>query len=137
MSLGALLHSRVVAGDLFFVVLIFCAVYSRRFGDRGTALGLIGFQVYFMSLFVGATVSALPKLCGVVAVAFACSALVRFALVPETPTGILDRLRDAFRARLAQLVTAQLELLDAGPGRHREGPRRTCATAPRGCTRRR
>ncbi|GAA3769809.1 FUSC family protein [Streptomyces coacervatus] len=114
-SLGAVLHSRVVGGDLFFVALIFCAVYARRFGDRGTALGLIGFQVYFMSLFVGATVSGLPQLWGVVAVAVASSAVVRFALVPETPAGILQRLREAFRARLAQLVTAQLALLDAGP----------------------
>ncbi|MET9907558.1 FUSC family protein [Streptomyces sp. NPDC006476] len=114
-SLGALLHSRVIAGDVFFVALIFCAVYARRFGDRGTALGLVGFQVYFMSLFVGATVSALPQLYGVVVVAFAASAVMRFGLVRETPAGILERLRDAFRARLAQLVSAQLELLDAGP----------------------
>jgi uncharacterized membrane protein YccC len=114
-SLAALLHSRVVAGDLFFVALIFCAVYSRRFGDRGTSLGLIGFQVYFVSLFVGATVPDLPELYGVIGVAFACSALVRFAVVPETPAGILKRLREAFRARLAQLVSAQLDLLDAGP----------------------
>ncbi|MFF6990841.1 FUSC family protein [Streptomyces sp. NPDC010273] len=114
-SLSALLNSRVVAGDIFFVLLIFGAVYSRRFGDRGTALGLIGFQIYFLSLFVGATVSALPRLYGVIGVAFVCSALVRFALVPETPTGTLDRLRRAFRARFAQLVTAQIALLDAGP----------------------
>jgi uncharacterized membrane protein YccC len=135
-SLGALLHSRVVAGDVFFVALIFCAVYGRRFGDRGTALGLIGFQVYFVSLFVGATVSGLPGLCGAIAVAFVCSAVVRFAVVPETPTGLLDRLRDAFRARLAQLVTAQLELLGAGPdeadralGHVREGTARLHETA--------
>jgi hypothetical protein len=114
-SLSALLNSRVVAGDVFFVLLIFGAVYSRRFGDRGTALGLIGFQIYFLSLFVGVTLSALPRLYGVLGVAFVCSALVRFALVPETPTGMLDRLRRAFRARFAQLVTAQLALLDAGP----------------------
>ncbi|MEV0742961.1 FUSC family protein [Streptomyces sp. NPDC050549] len=114
-SLSALLNSRVVAGDVFFVLLIFGAVYSRRFGDRGTALGLIGFQIYFLSLFVGVTVSALPRLYGVIGVAFVCSALVRFALVPETPTGTLDRLRRAFRARFAQLVAAQLALLDAGP----------------------
>ncbi|MFI6409552.1 FUSC family protein [Streptomyces sp. NPDC050548] len=114
-SLSALLNSRVVAGDVFFVLLIFGAVYSRRFGDRGTALGLIGFQIYFLSLFIGATVSTLPRLYGVIGVAFVCSALVRFALVPETPTGTLDRLRRAFRARFAQLVTAQLALLDAGP----------------------
>ncbi|MFF1720543.1 FUSC family protein [Streptomyces sviceus] len=115
LSLGALLSSRVLAGDLFFVALIFCAVYSRRFGDRGTALGLIGFQVYFVSLFVGATVSGLPELYGVLCVAFLGSAAARFLLVPETPAGLLERLREAFRVRLAQLVSAQLELLDAGP----------------------
>lgn len=114
-SLGALLNQRVVAGDLFFVVLIFCAVYGRRFGDRGTALGLIGFQVYFLSLFVGATASVLPELYGVICVAFACSAIARFVLLPQTPAGTLDRLRRAFRARLAQLLASQAELLDAGP----------------------
>ncbi|WP_225825524.1 FUSC family protein [Streptomyces naphthomycinicus] len=114
-SLGALLHQRVVLGDLFFVGLIFCAVYGRRFGDRGTALGLIGFQVYFLSLFVRATTSALPALFGVVCVAFACSAAARFLLLPQTPAGILDRLRRAFRARLAQLLAVQTALLDAGP----------------------
>ncbi|MGA5895722.1 FUSC family protein [Streptomyces venetus] len=112
--LGAVLNARLYAGDIFFVVLIFCAVYGRRFGDRGTALGLIGFQVYFLSLFVGATLSSLPALCGVIALAFCSSALLRFAVVPATPTAVLQRLRLAFRARLAQLVSAQLDLLDAG-----------------------
>ncbi|GAA2293140.1 FUSC family protein [Streptomyces hawaiiensis] len=112
-SLGAVLNTRVVVGDAFFVVLIFCAVYGRRFGDRGTALGLIGFQVYFLSLFVGATLDTLPELCGAMALAFCSSALMRFAVVPATPTGVLLRLRLAFRARLAQLVSAQAELLDA------------------------
>ncbi|MFJ4245537.1 FUSC family protein [Streptomyces iakyrus] len=112
-SLGAVLNTRLFVGDVFFVVLIFCAVYGRRFGDRGTALGLIGFQVYFLSLFVGAKASTLPALCGALAVAFCASALMRFAVVPATPAGVLLRLRLAFRARLAQLVAAQAELLDA------------------------
>ncbi|MEU6118607.1 FUSC family protein [Streptomyces sp. NPDC047117] len=115
MSLGALLHSQIIAGDIFFVLLIFAAVYGRRFGDRGTALGLIGFQVYFVSLFVRATTDTLPELYLTLTVAFACSAVVRFAVVPETPQRTLGRLREAFRARLAQLVAAQLELLDATP----------------------
>ncbi|MFC9677825.1 MULTISPECIES: FUSC family protein [unclassified Streptomyces] len=114
-SLAALLHNMVIAGDLFFIALIFGAVYSRRFGDRGTALGLIGFQIYFVSLFVSATVSSLPLLYATLAIAFACSAVVRFAVVPETPERVLGRLRDAFRARLAQLVDTQAELLDAEP----------------------
>ncbi len=136
MTLAAALHSNIVAGDVVFVLLIFCAVYGRRFGDRGTALGLIGFQIYFVSLFVGATVSGLPELYGAVALAFGCSALVRFVLVPETPTGVLERLRKAFRARLAQLLSAQLELLGAGPQeadraleRVREGTARLHETA--------
>ncbi|MFF4402880.1 FUSC family protein [Streptomyces sp. NPDC001480] len=114
-TLGALLNTRVVAGDLFFVALIFCAVYGRRFGDRGTALGLIAFQTYFISLFVRASAGALPGLYGAIAVGFVCSATARFVLVRQTPAGTLDRLRRAFRARLAQLVDAQAELLDAGP----------------------
>lgn len=130
-SLGALLHSRLVTGDVFFILLIFCAVYSRRFGDRGTALGQIGFQVYFLSLFVGVTVATLPTLCGVIVLSFACSALARFVLLPATPSGILDRLRRAFRARLAQLIAAEIALLDADPeGREKaldEARRRTAA----------
>ncbi|MEV5595505.1 FUSC family protein [Streptomyces sp. NPDC052496] len=114
-SLGALLHSQVVAGDVFFVALIFGAVYCRRFGDRGTALGLIGFQTYFVSLFVGATLAALPVLALTLGIAFACSAVVRFTVVPETPQRILRWLRGAFRARVAQLVATHIELLDARP----------------------
>lgn len=114
-TLGSLLNQRVVVGDLFFVLVIFGAVYSRRFGDRGTTLGLIGFQFYFLSLFVQANMSTLPALYGVLALAFACSALVRFVLLPQTPAGTLERLRRAFRARLAQLIATQIELLDAGP----------------------
>ncbi|MGW0582097.1 FUSC family protein, partial [Streptomyces sp. NPDC002920] len=114
-SSAALLSGREVAGGVVFVVLIFCAVYGRRFGDRGTALGLIGFQTYFLALFVEVTTASLAGFCGALAVAFASSAVARFALVPQTPAGVLDRLRRAFRARLAQLLDAQLELLDAGP----------------------
>ncbi len=117
MSLGTLLNSRVIEGDLFFVALIACAVYVRRFGDRGTALGMIGFQVYFISLFVHARPSGLPALYLTLTVAFACAAAVRFAVVPATPEATLSRLRRAFRARLAQLVETQRQLLDAEPER--------------------
>ncbi|QHC27075.1 FUSC family protein [Streptomyces sp. GS7] len=115
MTLAALLHNQIIAGDLFFIALIFGAVYARRFGDRGMALGLIGFQVYFVSLFVHATLPTLPELYLTLGVAFACSAVVRFAVVPETPERTLRRLREAFRARLAQLVATHIELVDAGP----------------------
>jgi hypothetical protein len=111
MSLGTLLNHYVIIGDLFFVALIFAAVYARRFGDRGTSLGLIGFQVYFVSLFVHAHVGTLPQLYGVLFAAFCCAAVARFALVRATPESTLPRLRRAFRARLAQVVDAQMALV--------------------------
>ncbi|MCQ4045462.1 FUSC family protein [Streptantibioticus rubrisoli] len=111
MSLGTLLNHYVIIGDLFFVALIFAAVYARRFGDRGTSLGLIGFQVYFVSLFVHAHVGMLPQLYGVLFAAFCCAAVARFALVRATPEFTLQRLRRAFRARLAQVVDAQTALV--------------------------
>ncbi|MEU9400071.1 FUSC family protein [Streptomyces sp. NPDC048242] len=114
-SLGAVLNQWPLVSDICFLLLIFCAVYGRRFGDRGTGLGLIGFQVYFLSLFVRATVDLLPSLFVVISVAFVCSALARFVLLPQTAAGTLDRLRRAFRARLGLLITSQIELLDAGP----------------------
>ncbi|MEU6816788.1 FUSC family protein [Streptomyces sp. NPDC046860] len=114
-SLGAVLNRWPLVSDVSFLLLIFAAVYGRRFGERATGLGLIGFQVYFLSLFVRATVPMLPSLYVVIAVAVGCSAFARFVLMPQTEAGTLDRLRRAFRARLGQLLSTQIELLDAEP----------------------
>ncbi|MCQ4082551.1 FUSC family protein [Streptomyces sp. RB6PN25] len=117
-TLGALLDPYVIVGDLTFLALIFAAVYVRRFGDRGTSLGLIGFQIYFVSLFVHARMALLPHLYATLVIAVCCAAVARFALVPATPERTLSQLRRAFRARLAQVVQAQEELVgEAGaPG---------------------
>jgi len=119
-TLGALLNPHIVIGDIFFILLIFGAAYARRFGERGTALGVISFQVYFVALFVHATPATLPKLCLTVVLAFASSAVLRFVVVPARPEHSLARLRQAFRARIAQLFGTQLAFLDAGPD-EREG----------------
>lgn len=136
-SLAALLHNMVVAGDLFFIVLIFGAVYSRRFGDRGTALGLIGFQIYFVSLFVSATVSSLPLLYGTLAIAFACSAVVRFAVVPETPERVLGRSCVTRSGRGSRSWwTPRPNCSTPNPTSWRRSST-TCGGAPHACTRRR
>ncbi|MER5479155.1 FUSC family protein [Streptomyces sp. NPDC002734] len=114
LTLGTLLSGTFV-GTVVFVVLIFGAVYCRRFGDRGFALGMIGFQSYFLSQFLGVGTAGLPGLYWPVGAGFACSALIRFGVVQAGPEQVLGRLRAAFRARFAQLVSAQIELLDAGP----------------------
>ncbi|MBP0459043.1 FUSC family protein [Streptomyces montanisoli] len=115
MSLGAVLASHRIPSDLVFLALIFCAVYARRFGDRGYTIGLFGFQFYFVSLFVHASPSSLPQIWLALAVAFASSAVSRFVLFRQSTVGTLGRLRNAFRARLAQLVATQVEMFDATP----------------------
>jgi hypothetical protein len=116
LSMGALLHGQIVAGDLAFLAVICGAVYVRRFGDRTTALGMISFQLWFVSVFAGATPDRLPLLYATLALAFAASAFTRLVLVPDRPESVLRRLRQAFRARLAQTVAAQIVLLRAAPG---------------------
>jgi hypothetical protein len=120
-TLGALLDPYILAGDLTFLGWIFAAVYVRRFGDRGTSLGLIGFQIYFVSLFVHARTAMLPQLYGVLAAAVCCAAVSRFALVPATPERTLSQLRRAFRTRLAQLVQTQEELVGEAERDETEG----------------
>ncbi|MEU9579431.1 FUSC family protein [Streptomyces chilikensis] len=114
LTLGTLLSGTFV-GVAVFVALIFGAVYCRRFGDRGFALGMIAFQSYFLSQFLGVGTEGLPGLYWPVGAGFACSALIRFGVVQAGPEQVLGRLRAAFRARFAQLVSAQVDLLDAGP----------------------
>ena len=109
---GGLLPFRFVS-DLVFVVVIFLAVYVRRFGKRGTSLGWIAFQVYFVTLFLRIDTGTLPRFYAVLAIALAASAVVRFGIVRVTPERTLRRLRGAFRARLARVVDALADVVEA------------------------
>jgi uncharacterized membrane protein YccC len=115
-TLGAELYTVRAAADAVFVVLIFAAVYIRRFGPRGTGLGLISFQTFFVSQFAHVDTALLPKTYGVLAIGFCSSALVRFGLVRATPERTLNRLRHSFRARLAACLDAMIDLAVASPG---------------------
>ena len=46
---AAVLAPHKVASDVVFVVVVFAAVYARRFGTRGRALGMVAFMAYFLS----------------------------------------------------------------------------------------
>jgi uncharacterized membrane protein YccC len=115
-TLGAELYAFRAAADAVFVVLIFVAVYIRRFGPRGTGLGLVSFQIFFVSQFAHVDPALLPTTCFVLAIGFCSSALVRFGLVRATPARTLGRLRHSFRARLAACLDAMADLAAAPPG---------------------
>ncbi|MYS80575.1 FUSC family protein [Embleya scabrispora] len=117
LSVGGLLAPFPLASHLAFLLLIFTAVYARRFGRRGLDLGIFAFMAYFLSQFARIQPHQLPQLTAASAVAFAAAAITRLCLVPTTSHQILRRLRAAFNRRLrdAQQATSDL-LADGGAG---------------------
>ena len=121
---GALLAPWPLIGDAAFLVIIFVAIYLRRFATRGFPVGMVGFMTFFFALFIHATVALLPLLALAVVIALACSALAHFVLVPRRPRLALRRQVTAFRARLGQLVEAGAQLIEAPDERRQQVLRR-------------
>lgn len=113
-SLGALLATDRVVGDVVFVAIIFAAVYARRFAARGMALGMVAFMTYFFALFLGATVDQLPWLIGTVFVGTACSFVMNSYVFPDRPDRLLRRTLQVMRARIDAVVDAAADGLEAG-----------------------
>lgn len=118
----ALLEPYRAASDVGFLVIVFCAVYLRRFGSRGFAVGMVGFMTYFFALFVHATAAELWGMLAGALAGLACSALSNFLLVRGRPDRGLTATVAAFRARTARIVDAVIRLVEVGhPDRRREG----------------
>lgn len=118
-TLGAVLATHRVAGDVIFVAIMFGAVYARRFGGRGMALGMVAFMTYFFALFLGATIGQVPWLIGAVLVGAACSLGMQTYVFPDRPDRVLRRTLRALWARVRMVVelTAQA-LVTNGLDRH-------------------
>ncbi|OPG09454.1 FUSC family protein [Microbispora sp. GKU 823] len=111
---GCALASFPGAAEAVFVLLVFCAVYVRRYGPREQALGIFAFMAYFLTQFLGARLSQLPGVSAAVGVGFAADALVGFGLLRTTPARTLRRLRRAFDFHLEQVVLGAIEVVRAG-----------------------
>ncbi|MGW0084276.1 FUSC family protein [Streptomyces sp. NPDC003393] len=114
-AVGSALAPYRVPADVVFVALIFAALYIRRLGPRATTLGVFAFQLFFVTQFVGTRLAQLPHLVLAVLVAFACSALVRFAFLRAPPERTLARLHRAFRVRLGMVLDALIEVAEGDP----------------------
>ena len=111
---AALLSPRKVAGDVVFVVIVFGAVYVRRFGPRGRALGMVAFMAYFFTLYLGARVSELPWLIGAVAVGTVSTYVMSAYVLPDRPESVLRATIRALRARMAIVVDTTAEAVRTG-----------------------
>ena len=107
--------------DVVFIVLMYAAVAVRRFGPRGTALGMVGFLGFLFALFFQARLAQVPWMCVAIGVAMLCAYVVRFAVVRDDPERSLRWSERAFLARVRLLLRRLADA--AADGRwHRRQP---------------
>jgi len=113
-TVAALLAPHPVASDAVFVVVVFAAVYIRRFGARGGALGMVAFMSYLFTLYLRAGISELPWLIGAVAVGTVCTFVMSAYVLPDRPERVLRGTSRALRARMAIVVDTTAEAVRTG-----------------------
>jgi hypothetical protein len=112
-ALGTLLASNRIVGDVVFVAVMILAVWIRRYGPRGFALGMAMFMPYFFTQFLQAKVAQLPWLMLAAAVGIGSTLLLRCWLLAEDPDKVLQRLLRAFRAHVHAVTTEVIDVLEA------------------------
>jgi uncharacterized membrane protein YccC len=111
---AALVSPHPVVGDILFVVVVFIAVYLRRFGPRGTALGMVTFMSYFFSLYLQAKFAELPWLIGSTIVGTLCSYSWSAFILPDRPESVLRESIRSLRARMAIVVDTTADTVRIG-----------------------
>jgi uncharacterized membrane protein YgaE (UPF0421/DUF939 family) len=114
LTAAALLAPHLIAADVGFVVVVFTAVYVRRFGARGRALGMVAFMAYFFTLYLRASVSELPWMIGAVMVGTLSTFVMSAYVLPDRPEGVLRATIRALRARMAIVVDTTADAVRTG-----------------------
>ncbi|HEY2195583.1 MAG TPA: FUSC family protein [Actinomycetospora sp.] len=118
---GTLLSPYRLVADVVFVAVMVAAVYVRRFGPRGFALGMGAFMPFFFTQFLQAKPAQVPALCLAVVVGLGSTLLLRSVVFAERPERTLRRLVDAFRARAHEMVLRVDDVLAAAQAATGEG----------------
>ena len=126
---AALLAPHQLIADVMFVVVVFAAVYARRFGPRGRALGMVGFMAYFFTLYLRAKLGELPWLILAVLIGTVCSFVMTTFVVPDKPEGVLRATVRSLRARMAIVIDTTAEAVEAGRIDERQRRRLRARTA--------
>jgi Fusaric acid resistance protein-like len=111
---ATLLAPHPIVADVVFVAVVFCAVYIRRFGARGRALGMVAFMSYFMTLYLRAGLSELPWLILAIVVGTVCTFVMGTYVLPDQPERVLHSTIRALRARMAIVIDTTAEAVRTG-----------------------
>lgn len=106
-----------------FVVVMFVAVFVRRFGLPFFFYGFMAWMGYFFAAFLHATVAMLPTLMIAVAAATAWVLLLAVTVLRTNPRRTLRRTVLAYRARTRAVLRMCADLLQTGPGDDRRRAR--------------
>lgn len=109
--LGGFLAPYRVPAAAVFVVIMVIAVWVRRYGPRGFALGMAGFMPYFFTQFLRVATAQLPWMLVAVLVGISSTLLLRGVVFAERPARTLRRMVTAFRARAHALLAATDDVL--------------------------
>lgn len=115
---GAAVASHHTLLLVVFVVVMFIAVYIRRFGVRFFGYGFMAWIGYFFASFLGATFGALPQLVIYVVIASGWVLLLSTTVLRSRSDRVLDRTLSAFEARARALALAAAEVLGGGDSDH-------------------
>ena len=115
---GTLLAPYRLIADVVFVAVMIGAVLVRRFGPRGTALGMASVMGFFFTQFLQASIAQLPSLLLAAALGVGSTLLLRGWLLAEHPQRTVERMLRAFRAHVHGLVDATGALLATDPDDH-------------------
>src|SRR4051794_21470609 len=114
-TLAALVHGSIRIAELVFLVVMFVAVWMRRFGPRWFAAGMAAFIGYFLALFLQASFATLPAMAAAALVGAGAALLARFVLLPERPEKAWQSGVRALRARVHTLLHT-VDALGEEPG---------------------
>lgn len=107
-----------------FVLVMFLAVFVRRFGMAFFFYGFMGWLGYFFASFLHAELSMFPSLIAAVAVGTAWVLLLSLTVLRTNPYRTLRRTRRAFSARSRAVLRACAVLLEEAQGQQESGSKR-------------
>ncbi|MEJ2869176.1 FUSC family protein [Actinomycetospora sp. OC33-EN08] len=98
-TVSTLVDRHRVLSLLVFVVVMFAAVWVRRFGPRAFACGMVAWMGYFIALFLQLSFAQLPVVLAAVATTTVLLLVIALVVAPQRPARRLQRMVDAFAAR--------------------------------------
>ncbi|RNE63622.1 hypothetical protein [Cryobacterium tepidiphilum] len=113
-TLGAVVHAVAPLADVVFVIVAVAAVLLRALGPRGTAIGMVAFMSYFLSLFVKTTPAQLPVVAAAVIAAALVTIAMRLLLRPRHADRDLHRMVAALGFRAGRVLDVLVEGVRAG-----------------------